>query len=431
MSTILDRNGNPIKSNLLNLQNELATREIVEAMVSLAELMPHPSRVLKTISKPITEFEKTLLQPDVAAASLNIHDGIKALNWDVSQAKEGGPRAAWFTSLFKSWQNVPAICSDAVTAKEFGYTVFELTWAKDGSTIIPVNAIAKPREWFRYDQAGRIRLITKSNKDGVLVDELYPRKFIVVRHGHTYKNPYGLGLLELVHWLVQGLNNNFEWLLQFLEDDGRDHWIAYVSQDANQDYINKVQSALSVLRRRSIAVLFEGVRAEQRENTGRKSSSDVFTAFDQLAVTKINKLWLGSDLSMQLGNVGARASSETGSDIRDGAINSCKTLAEEVMNTIIRWTTELNRLPGNPDEEIKFRLYKPAQTTKEQADIDKLYAEATGKKLSQQLLARRGYEQGDFEDPVNGSAVTTSFSDIADSGYNGLLDAVEGLKKKY
>ncbi len=427
---ILDRNGNPIKSNIANLHNDIATREIVEAIANLADLMPHPSRVLKTISKQIIEFEKTLLQPDVSAASLNIHDGVKALQWDVSQAQEDGPRAAWFKSLFKSLPNIPEICSNAVSAREFGYTVFEVMWAKDGNTVIPITITEKPREWFLFDQAGNLRLITKENKDGILLDEKYPRKFILIRHGHSYKNPYGLGLLEIVYWLVQGLNNNFEWLLQFLEDDGRDHWIAYVSQDANQNYINKVQTALSVLRRRSVAVLFEGVRAEQKENRGRKSSSDVFTAFDSLAVTKINKLWMGSDLSMQLGDVGARASSQTGSEIRDGAIKSSKTLAEELFNTVIRWTKELNKLPGSDDEELSFVLSKPAQTTKEQAEIDKIYAQSTGKKVGLKLLARRGYEEGDFDDatPATPNPVT-----VFSNGYDidPLLSAAEGLKKKH
>ena len=440
---ILSKSGNPINSTLADLQNDIATRELAEAMVTAAELMPHPSRVLRTISRSITEFEKTLMQPDVAAASLNIHDGIKALKWDVSQSKTEGPRAEWFKSLFKTWKDLPATNSGAVTSREFGYTIFEVEWAKDGRTIIPVSAIEKPREWFRYDNAGRLRLITKErNNEGILVDEVYPRKFIAIRHRHTYKNPYGVGLLELVYWIVQGINRNFEWLLEFLEDSGTDPWIAYVSQDANQDYINKVQKALSILRRRSVAVLFEGVRAEQRENRGRKSSSDAFTAFDSLAVTKINKLWLGTDLSMQLGSVGSRASSKTGADIRDEAIMSCKSLPEELMNTIIRWTTELNTLPGSAQEEILYVLSKPSKTTKEQAEIDQIYALATGRKIGPALLARRGYEPNDFvasnPDGIGqtfSASITgeRSFSPTAESGYSDLaplFNAVEGLKKK-
>ena len=429
---ILDKYGNPIKANTENLQDDIATREIVEAIAMAAELMPHPSRLLRTISRPITEFEKTLLQPDVAAASLNIHDGVKALLWDVSQSKDEGPRAEWFKSLFKTWTNLPALCSSAITSREFGYTVFEVMWQKDGSSWLPVNAIEKPREWFRYDQAGRLRLIIANNKDGIDVDAAYPRKFIAIRHGHTYKNPYGLGLLELAYWLVQGLNSNFEWLLQFLEDDGRDQWIGYVSQDANQDYITKVQTALSVLRRSSVAVLFEGVRVEQRENKGRKSSSDVFTGFDKLAVTKINKLWLGSDLSMQTATTGARASTETGASIRDEAVMSCKSLAEELMNTIIRWTMEVNTLPGTDQEEISFSLFKRPKTTKEQSDIDNAYATATGRKISDQLLARRGYEPGDFVDNAPTQAATV-FESAPQSGYaplDQLFNAVDGVKKK-
>ncbi len=427
---ILDHKGRPIQPSTKHLQGELATREIVEAIATAAELMPHPSHVLKTTGKTIAAFKKTLLQPDVKAASLNFHDGIRALTWDLSQSVAEGERSKWYAAHLKKHLRIQDICSDAVFAREYGYTVFEVMWAEIEGRQVPVDLVAKPREWFKFDLGGRLRMITRNEPKGIPVDEKWPRKFICVRHDASYENPYGIGLIEVVYWLVQGLNSNFEWLLQFLEDDGRDHWIGYVPADASQEYIDKVKTALSVLRRRSVAVLFEGVRAEQRENKGRKSSSDVFIAFDQYAVTKINKLWLGTDLSMQLNDVGARATSETGADIRGEALSSGKALAEQVFNTLIRWTAELNSLPGSDDEEINFVLSKTAETTKDQAEIDKTYSEATGRKLSDQLLARRGYEPGDFteatEEGGNNEPVT-----VFQSGYGGLVDAVEGLKKKY
>jgi phage gp29-like protein len=429
---ILDKFGNPILNTAPPQTVDIATRALVDGLLAVSEAMPNPSKTLKTIGKIIDAFDQTLAYPDVAAASGNFHDGIKALSWNLSLSKTEGPRSAWIKQAL-SPIDIAEACSSFVSAREYGYTVCEVLWYKDGSSVLPYKIVEKPRKWFKFNAAGQLLLITSTKPEGIIVDDEYPRKFLVSQHNPSYLNPYGKGLLDIIYWHVQGLYGNFEWHLQFLEDDGSDHWIAYVNRDANQDYINKVQNAISTLRRRGVCVLYDGVKAEQRENKGRKSSSDVYNSFEQMVITKINKLWLGTDLSMQLNEVGSRASSETGAEIRGEALSSGKKLAETAMNQLIRWIIELNRVPGNDSEIINFLLEKTASNTKDQADIDKTYAEASGRKISEQLLNRRGYEPGDFVDASQTTA-TSTFAVTSESGYgpgiNGLLDAAEIAKKK-
>jgi hypothetical protein len=91
---------------------------------------------------------------------------------------------------------------------------------------------------------------------------------------------------------------------------------------------------------------------------------------------------------------------------------------------------EINNLPGDDTEEVAFYLYNPPDNDKVQAEIDQIYSRATGRKPSLQLLAKRGYEEGDFEDPAIAPAPVQTF----ESGYNNLdplFNSVEGLKKKY
>jgi phage gp29-like protein len=429
---ILDKYGNPILSNAPPQTGDVATNSLVEGLLAISEAMPNPSTTLKALGKIIDAFNQTLAHPDVASASGNFHDGIKALTWDLSQSSQEGPRSAWLKAALKPI-DIPEVCSSFVSAREYGYTVCEVLWYKDGSTTLPYKIIEKPRRWFKFDNFGNLLLITKEKPNGIVVDEAWPRKFLVVQHKPTYLNPYGNGLLDIIYWYVQGLYSNFEWHLQFLEDDGSDNWIAYVNKEADQGYINRVQAAITTLRRRGVCVLYDGVKAEQRENKGRKSSSDVYLAFDAAVITKINKLWLGTDLSMQLNDVGARASSETGADIRGEALSSGKKLAENAMNQLIRWIIEINKVPGSDTEQINFVLSKTALSTKEQADIDKTYAAASGMRLTEQLLTRRGYEPGDFV-PANSATPTTTFASRPESGYgtglDSLLNATEDRKKK-
>lgn len=429
---ILDKYGNPLLSTAPPETGDVATRSLVEGLLAVSDAMPNPSKTLKTIGKIIDAFDQTLAHPDVAAASGNFHDGIKALTWDLSQSTTEGARSAWLKQVL-SPIDIPEACSSFVSSREYGYTVCEVMWYRDGSNTLPYRIVEKPRKWFKFDQLGRLLMITQDKPDGVLVEDTYPRKFLVVQHKPTYLNPYGTGLLDIMYWYVQGLYSNFEWHLKFLEDDGSDHWIAYVNKDASQKYINDVHNAIATLRRRGVCVLYDGVRAEQRENKGRKSSSDVYLDFEKAVITKVNKLWLGTDLSMQLNDVGARASSETGADIRGEALASGKKLAEVAMNQLIRWILELNNAPGSADEQINFVLSKTALSTKEQAEIDKTYAAAAGGKVSEQLLTRRGYEPGDFVISADSQPAVT-FAATAGSGYgpglDGLLDAAEDAKKK-
>ena len=66
------------------IQEEVAIRTFVEGLLEVTKLLPHPSKVLKNISKTIDVFETTLKQPDIAAVSRRFRDGIKKLEWDVS-----------------------------------------------------------------------------------------------------------------------------------------------------------------------------------------------------------------------------------------------------------------------------------------------------------------------------------------------------------
>lgn len=410
------------------IQDEIIVRTYVDAAIEVTKLLPHPSLVLKNIGKQIDVFDKTLKQPDVAAVARRYRNGIKKLEWDVSRVTQRGERAAFYKDVCRDMQ-LTSIIPAAVSARDYGYTVLETMWEQVGKYAVIGDLVEKPREWFRFDNANLLRLITKDNSEGELVEELYPRKFIVVRHEATYKNPYGVGLLDEAYWYAKGLTANFEYHLGFLEDDGRDHWLAYVPPHSDTAYIDKVEEALRKLRNAAVAVLFDGVNVKKEENKGRKSSSDAFEQFKRSCKSTLNFLWLGSDLATGMANTDSYASSQSGLEIEDSARSAGIDLAEYAVNTALKWITEVNAVPGDESEECSFYLYDAPENDKQQAETDEIYARAAGKNVSLQLLAKRGYEDGDFEDAAESEGLESTF----ESGYNTepLLDAVEALKKKY
>jgi phage gp29-like protein len=427
----------PRKTTPKVLQDEVAIRTYVDAVTDVTRLLPHPSKVLSNICKRIDVFETTLKQPDIAGVSRRFREGVKKLEWDVARTTNRGDLANWVKQVVGAMpldQIIPA----AVSARDFGYTVFEAMWAMVGSQLLIVNLVEKPREWFQYDQGNNLLLITREHPNGIRVDENFPKKFIVVQHEASYKNPYGNGLLDEAYWYAKGLAANFEYHLSFLEDDGRDHWMGWVPASSDAKYIDDVEDALRRLRNAAVAVVYEGTKIEKVENKGRTSTSAAYEIFKKSCRTTINMLWLGSDLAAANTGTGAYASSKSGMEIQDDAISAGKELAENLINTAVQWMFEINGInPGQ--EEVKFELSDPPDNDKTQADIDKTYADATGRKPSDQLLAKRGYEPGDWEErqqqptALIGQAPAPDPAQTFESGYdiNALLDDADRLKKKY
>ena len=416
-------------SSIKVIQEEIAVRTLAEGLLQVTKLLPNPSKVLKSIVKTIEVFETTLKQPDIAAVSRRYRDGVKKLDWDVSRVTQRGDRADFVKSVCRD-MDLNSIIPAALSARDFGFTVLEAKWEKVGKYSVITSLVEKPREWFRFNYANELLLISREKPEGVLVHEVWPRKFIVVQHEASYKNPYGNGLLDEAYWYGKGLAANFEYHLSFLEDDGRDHWFGWVPPGSDPAYEDKVELALRKLRNAAVAVIQEGTRIEKNENKGRSSTSESYEVFKHSCRSTINMLWLGSDLAVSQKSVGSFASSKSGMEVQDDAIESGKELPEFAINQAVKWMGEVNTFPGDAAEEVAFYLYKAPKSDKEQAEIDQIYSVVTGRKPSSQLLAKRGYEDGDFEDPA---AIAPATVHTFESGYSmqPLFNAVEGLKKKY
>ena len=163
------------------IQDDVAIRTFAEGLLDVTRLLPHPSKVLQSIVKQIDVYETTIKQPDIAAVARRFRDGIKKLEWDISRVTLRGERAAFVRSICRDLP-LNTIIPAAVSARDFGYTVLETTWQEIGSYKLITNLEEKPREWFRFNQANQLLFITRNNPNGIVVEENWPRKFILVQH---------------------------------------------------------------------------------------------------------------------------------------------------------------------------------------------------------------------------------------------------------
>jgi len=397
--------------------------------------LPNPSTVLKKKSALIDLFDKVAIQHDVFPQLSNYKDALAGLEINFISRKNTpqNPQNQWFELFFDQFDTW-TFMRNAVVSRDYGFVVLEITqYGEFDGKVVPVKVEVCPHKYFFFDRDRVLRMSSQSNADGIDVMKQWPGKFILVQHEATLLNPYGTGLLDIAYWLTVGLNGNFEFMLQFAEEDGRDKWLGKYPPGAKDDEITKLLNMLVQLRNNGVAAIPDGTKIESMSNTGRSSTTNLYKDIDEILRRKIEKLWTGTDLTMQVEGKGGYSSSQSGLDIREDAIESGKRLCTSATIQLISIIQQLN---GMPVEGLPFRLQSPRKISKDAAEIDRIYFSA-GMKPTKQLLMKRGYDEDDFilaAETRNGKPQTGADFAADPDEYDGLISAFDQyrdlLKKK-
>lgn len=406
---LLDAKGKPIRSKAQRFL-EVATRQAANGeFIGTINRLPNPSQILQSRADTIAIFDKVAEQIDIAAAINDYRAGVASMEFNVQSNLDKSQRAAFFLDYLDSI-DLPDIIEQALEARDYGYAVLEITeWKTFQGKTVPAKLESKPQKWFGYDNLNALRFYNKANPtDGQDVHATWPNKFINPRHRNRYANPYGKGLLDLAYWHAVALNGNFEFMMTFLEEDGRDKWVVKHPRNATSQEITDALNMAFELRNNGVAAIPEGNEFEKKDVTGRASSSDAYTKADELLSRKILKLWYGTDLMMQVEGKGGYSSSKSGIQLRGEALSSGKRIVQHVMHELFRICAELNILPGSDDETITFDLTHDEEITKEEAERDYIYTTMPGFKPTQKFFLNRGFQEDEFSYTATTEIASTS-----------------------
>ncbi|MEG1648321.1 MAG: DUF935 family protein [Rikenellaceae bacterium] len=351
--------------------------------------LPNPSRVLRNKSATMEIFHQVAAHPDVFPQIQSYKSALGGLN--VLPQASNNSICKFFSDYFRRFP-LRELVRSSVSARDYGFAVMEITEYSqmDGKTVPSRIELCSP-ELFFFDPERRLRMRHKTVKEGVDIFATYPGKFLLCQNEATLTNPYGVGLLDIAYWIAVGLNGNFEFMMQFAEDDGRDKWIATYPPGASQEEIDSLLATLISLRNNGVAAFAEGISVEPKAMIGRTSSNDLYRNIDEMLRRKIEKLWTGTDLTMQVAGKGGYASSESGLTIREDALEDGKTLVLSAINQIANIICYLNNLPEVPELTVQL----PRALSKTIAETDKLYYDM-GLKPTKNLFLKRGYAEDDF-----------------------------------
>lgn len=346
--------------------------------------LPNPDPVLKKLGRDISVYRELLSDPIVAGHVRRRKSAVAGMEWRIEA--NGAPDTVCDTlaELFSGF-DLYRLINQILDATLYGYQPLEIIWQR-GSLWLPSEIVAKPQEWFQFDQDGQLRF----RLSGSLNDEPVPAfKFLCPTHNASYINPYGIGDLSCIYWPTIFKRGGLKFWAEFSEKFGAP-WIIGREPRSNTDQdTDRLLDALEQLIGNSVATIPDDSSVEIKEAAGKQGSTDVYDRFIRYCRSEIAIALLGQDQTTEKDSTHASATAglEVTKDIRD---NDCR-IVEGCLNRLIDWICGFNFAADTPRPQ--FVLYTEEAGDKTLAERDQILT-GCGVRLSESYW-KRAYNLSD------------------------------------
>ncbi|MBR6126461.1 DUF935 family protein [bacterium] len=372
------------------ITDEIATRKRALNFYTLANILPDPDIVLKKQGKDITIYKELLCDSHVFACIQSRKSGVLSLEWDINRGLDKDENAEEIEKLLKKL-DIHKLISDILDATSFGFQPLEIMWKRDKSGhVLPERVVAKPPEWFCFDDDNNLKFRTKENYYGELLPD---KKFLLVQNNPTYNNPYGERTLSRVFWNVTFKKGGMKFWVIFTEKYGMPHLIGKHPRGATKAETDSLADMLEEMVQDAIAVIPDDSSVEIKE-ASKSSSAEIYEKLIDKMNSEISKAILGQTLTTEVGATGSYAAANTHMQVRQDIIDSDKKLVESAINQLITWIYEINF----PNSEIPvFELYAPEDVDLTLAQRDKILSDTGVKFTKEYFIKAYGLEEEDFD----------------------------------
>ena len=373
-----------------SLTEEIATRKRALNFYSLANILPDPDIVLRKQGKDVRVYKELLCDPHVFACVQSRKSGVLSLEWEINRGLDKDEKAEAIENLLKQL-DIHKLISDILDATQFGFQPLEIIWKRDKSGyILPEKIVAKPPEWFCFDDNNTLKFRTKENYYG---EELPNKKFLLAQNNPSYNNPYGERTLSRVFWPVTFKKGGLKFWVIFTEKYGMPHLIGKHPRGATKEETNTLADMLEEMVQDAIAVIPDDSSVEIQE-ANKSSSAAIYEQLIDKMNAEISKAILGQTLTTEIGSTGSYAASNTHFAIRQDIIDADKKLVESVINQLIRWIYEINF--STADIPV-FEMYAPEDVDLTLAQRDKILSDTGVKFTKEYFIKNYGLEDEDFD----------------------------------
>lgn len=329
------------------LSEHIATAHRFMGIGGFSSILPNPDVILKRLGlRNVSVYRDLLIDPIVGGAVRRRKSAVKRLEYRLDG--ELGDKQQTIIKTMLTNIDLYELIGQILDASLYGYQPIEIIWTLTNGYWTPQKLIAKPQEWFGFDDDGNLVLI-----DGMTKKTLPAYKFLCPTHEATYTNPYGTAELSSVYWATVFKRGGLKFWAEFAEKFGSPWIIGHEPRSNTDSDTEKLLDALEELMGNAVATIPNDSSVEIKEATGKTGSSQVYDDFIRYCKSEINIALLGQDQTTDkdTNHASAQSGLEVTRDIRD---NDCR-IVEKCINTLLTWICELNFHHTIPP---KFVLYE-------------------------------------------------------------------------
>ena len=377
------------KNTKQTLSDEIATRKRSLNFYSLGYMLPDPDPVLKKQGKDMKIYRELLCDAHVFACTQSRKAGVLSLEWAINRGTNKDHNAQQIENLLKSL-DIYQLINDILEASFFGFQPIEILWRKIDNLVLPSALVAKPPEWFCYDEDNNLKFRTKENYWG---EELPDKKFLCPQSNASYDNPYGERVLSRVFWPVTFKKGGMKFWIVFTEKYGIPHLVGKHPRGASKEETETLADLLENMVQDAIAVIPDDSSVEIQE-AEKSSSAEIFEKLIDKMNAEISKAILGQTLTTEIGSTGSYAASQTHMSVRKDIVDSDKKLVEKTINQLIKWIYEIN---FSGQDIPQFEMYEIEDVDLNLAQRDKVLVDCGVKFTKEYFIKNYGFDEDDIE----------------------------------
>lgn len=373
-----------------SLTEEFATRGRSIDFSVIGGILPNPDPVLKKAGKSIRVYRELSYESQVSTCFLSRRAGVLKLNWKIDQCKAENNVFKFVEDTFKKL-DIFKITQEMLEATQYGFQPMEVMWKNAGGMLAPSDIVAKPADWFVFDDENNLRMRTVTSILGELLPE---KKFLCPAYNASYANPYGEACLSKVYWPVVFKKNGLKFWVTFAEKYGIPFLMATYQPGTSNEKIQEIADMLENMVQDAIAVVPEGTNIAPIDVSG-SNKGEIYDNLVRVCNAEISKVILGQTLSTELGEGGSLAATQGHLEVRSDIIITDKKMTEGTYNQAIDWSVDLNF--GEGKEKPRFILYANEDVDKELADRDDVLYRQGVRFTKKYYQNNYSLEEDDFE----------------------------------
>ncbi|MCF6270988.1 MAG: DUF935 domain-containing protein [Melioribacteraceae bacterium] len=380
----------------------------------IGNILPDPDKILEQNGNDLSIYKDLLVDPHLTATILQRKMQVLQMGWEVESESEQLRNEG--IEIMRSF-HMQEIISQMLDSVLFGFNVCEIIWSvfapKNGASpdrsarkrIVPKEIIAKPQEWFAFDNENELKIVSSSfsatpniGKNGLV--DLPKYKFILSRHQPTFDNPYGEKILQKCYWPVKLKQSSIESWNELIEKYGVPYLIGVVSDTATPIEKEAVIDDLLDMIENNVVTRGESQQIEIKEQT----SYDIGQMFEKMVEfqnKEISKAVLSVTLTIDVGTSGSYKASDVHRQMLEYIGISDKKIVEAGLNQMFDYYTELNygtsASLSNQDKKIRVKLSKKEAITDETAERDKILTDIGVKFTKEYFMKKYNLGDGDFD----------------------------------